>query len=152
MNILYLLAFTAGAAIALQATMNAQLGVLLKNSMLGTSIAFLVAFIFTVSAMFSNSNQFPNIIDIKAVPTYLWFTGGMLSAFGVGVFYYLIPKIGVGSMMSFALAGQILFAMLISHFGWFNFPEKPINFEKLVGAALLIISVLLINLESGYAH
>jgi transporter family-2 protein len=152
MNILYLLAFIAGGAIAIQATMNAQLGVLLKNSMMGTSIAFFVAFTFTVTVMLTSNKTNATLADIKTVPIYLWITGGALSAFGVGVFYYLIPKIGVGSMMSFALAGQILFAMLISHLGWFNFPEKPINLIKLAGAGLLIVSVLLINMESTHAH
>ena len=41
MSYLSLYALAAGAAIALQATMNAQLGVLLKSSITATSIAFL---------------------------------------------------------------------------------------------------------------
>ena len=152
MSILSFLALAAGAAIAIQATMNAQLGVLLKSSMMGTSIAFLFSFIFTVSAMVLSAKQYPDLTEIKAVPLYLWFTGGALSAFGVGLFYYLIPKMGIGSMMSYALSGQILIAILASHLGWFDLPVKPINTFKVTGAALLIIGVLLINWESSYAH
>jgi len=149
---LSLLALVAGAAIAIQATMNAQLGVLLKNSMMGTTIAFLFSFIFTISAMLLSARNYPNLAEVKLVPLYLWFTGGALSAFGVGMFYYLIPKMGVGPMMSFALSGQILIAIIASHLGWFNLPIKPINTFKIIGAILLIGGVLLINWESSYAH
>ena len=146
------LALLAGAAIAVQATMNAQLGVLLRSSMMGTSIAFLVSLIFTVSAMILSAKQYPNLTEIKSVPLYLWFTGGALSAFGVGMFYYLIPKMGVGSMMSYALSGQILIAIIASHLGWFDLPIKPLSAVKVMGAVLLIIGVLLINWESRYAY
>ena len=152
MNILSLLALAAGAAIAIQATMNAQLGVLLKSSMMGTSIAFLFSLLFTVSAMLLSVKQYPNLTEVRSVPFYLWFTGGALSAFGVGMFYYLIPKMGLGSMMSYALSGQILIAIIASHLGWFDLPVKPINIFKFMGAVLLISGVILINWESSYAH
>ena len=147
MNVLSLLAMGAGAAITVQATMNAQLGVLLKSSMLGTSIAFLFSCVFTILAMMLWSKQYPQLTDMKAVPLYLWFSGGALSAFGVGMFYYLIPKMGVASMMSYALSGQIIVATIISHFGWFDLPLKPINLLKISGIIALIVSVLLINWE-----
>ena len=152
MTYLSFLALAAGAAIAIQATMNSQLGVLLKSSMMGTTIAFLFSLIFTISAMLISAKNYPNFDEVKSVPLYLWFTGGALSAFGVGMFYYLIPKMGVGSMMSYALSGQILIAIIASHLGWFDLPVKPINTVKISGVILLIAGVLLINWESSYAH
>ena len=151
MGLFSLFAFSAGAAIAIQALMNAKLSVLLKNTMMATSIAFLVSFIFAMLAMAVFSKHYPTISEIKSVPTYLWFTGGILSAFGVGVFYFLIPKMGVSSMVSFALSGQILVAMTASHFGWFELPIKTINMEKFIGAILLIAGVLLVNWEKSNA-
>jgi transporter family-2 protein len=149
---LSILALAAGAAIAIQATMNAHLGVLLKSSMLATSIAFLFSCVFTVSAMILTTKQYPHMTEIKSVPVYLWFSGGVLSAFGVGMFYYLIPKMGVGSMMPYALSGQILIAMIASHFGWFDLPVTPINSLKMTGVILLIAGMILLNWESSYAH
>ncbi|BFM22132.1 DMT family transporter [Gilvimarinus japonicus] len=146
------LALVAGAAIAIQATMNAQLGVLLKSTMLGTGVAFLFSCVFTVLVMVLSTKQYPQIADIKSVPLYLWFSGGALSAFGVGIFYYLIPKMGVGSMMSYALSGQILIAVIASHFGWFNLPVKPLDAIKVFGVISLIIGVLLINWGAGNAY
>jgi transporter family-2 protein len=157
MSYFSLLAVAAGAAIAIQASMNAKLGVLLKSAMMGTSIAFFVSCVFAVSAMVISAmvfstKQVPQMADIKSVPVYLWLSGGALSAFGVGMFYYLIPKMGVGSMMSYALSGQIIIAIVASHFGWFELPVKPITSLKLAGAFSLVAGVLLLNWEPSYAH
>jgi len=49
-----------------------------------------------LSAILFSTKKVPQMADIKSVPVYLWFSGGALSAFGVGMFYYLIPKMGGG--------------------------------------------------------
>ena len=147
MSHLWLLALMGGAAIATQASMNASLGVLLKSSLIGTTIAFILSGLFTLVAVLISTKHYPQTEAIRSVPLYLWFTGSLLSAFGVAVFYYLIPKMGVGPVMTYALAGQIFIAILTSHFGWFSLPIKPINAVKLVGMVALIAGILLINRE-----
>lgn len=144
MGYLSLLALTAGAAIAVQASMNAQLGVLLRNSLLGTSVAFATSFLLSLLAVVVSTRQYPQMESIQAVPFYLWF-GGVLSAFGVGIFYFLIPRMGVGPMMSYALTGQILVAVAASHFGWFDLPAKPVNPARALGVSALVVGILLIN-------
>ncbi|GAB3024423.1 DMT family transporter [Bowmanella dokdonensis] len=143
-NLLGILALLAWAAIAAQASMNAQLGVLLRNSTLATAIAFAGSMLVTLLALLLSQRPFPRGDEWLAVPPYLWF-GGALSALGVGLFYYLIPKMGVGPMMSFALTGQILVAMLASHYGWFGLPVRSVDALKLLGIAALLAGILLIN-------
>ena len=139
-----ILAVLAGAAIAFQAGMNARLGVILKNPLLATGIAFLFACFFTVLFMLLSNRQLPVYADFKAVPGYLWF-GGILSAFGVGSYYYLIPKMGVGSMMSYALTGQLILAVIAGHFGWFEQPVKPITLKVVLGVLAMAWGIVLIN-------
>lgn len=145
-----LCAFAAGAAIAIQATMNAKLGVLLRNPLLGTGVAFLFACIFTVLTILVSTRDYPPLANFKAVPFYLWFSGGALAAFGVAMFYYLIPRMGVGPMMSYALTGQLLLATLASHWGWLGLPVSAINGSKMVGTMMLIAGMFLINWGAGY--
>ena len=145
------LAVLAGAAIAVQAAMNARLGVLLKNSVLATGIAFLLACLFTLAFLLVSSRQMPLVAEIKAVPNYLWF-GGILSAFGVGCFYYLIPKMGVGNMMSFALSGQLVLAVIAGHFGWFEQPVQPINIRIVSGLFAMVAGIVLINAGAQDGH
>ena len=150
MGLFPLLALAAGAAIAIQAAMNAKLGLLVKNALLGSSIAFFIACLSSLLVITVTASQLPRLDEIRAVPLYLWFCGGMLAAFGVGAFYYLIPKLGVGAMMSYALAGQIITANIISHFGWFNLPQKTIDIKLSIGVLLFIAGIILIN--GGFSH
>lgn len=147
MNNLFLplIALLAGAAIATQASLNAQLGVIVKNSMFATAVAFFSSFVFTLIAFMVIAGDVPDAASMRAVPLHLWFVGGILSTFGVGVFYWLIPKMGVGPMISFALTGQLLLAMIAGHFGWFKLPVTPLTLPKLLGATLLILGIVLTN-------
>ncbi|MDU0352678.1 DMT family transporter [Paraglaciecola aquimarina] len=149
MLVFALLAVLAGAAIALQASMNAQLGMLLKSSMLATSIAFMVSFGFAVLVTIATTHRYPQLSDLGNVPFYLWFSGGALAAFGVGMFYFLIPKMGVGAVMSFALTGQLCVAIFASHFGWFELPIKQLDWFKCIGLLMLVSGVFLINWHSA---
>lgn len=141
------LAILAGAAIALQSALNSQLGMLLKSPLMASSIAFILSGIFSFSALLLLKTPSITLTTVEEIPFYLWFTGSIFSAFGVSMFFYLAPKIGLGSLMSFALGGQIIMAIIISHFGWFNLPIKPLTFTKVFGVITLIMSITLINYE-----
>lgn len=150
MSSLAILALLAGSCIALQAAMNAKLGLLLNNSWLATSYAFLTSFLLVsivllavnAKATADNLTSLPQL----NVPWYLWFSS-VLSVLGVGSMYWLIPKMGVGNLMSYALAGQLIVAMLISHYGLFDSPQKLISGSKALGSVLLILAIVLINKE-----
>lgn len=142
-----LFALSAGAAIATQVSLNARLGVLLDNALLGTAIAFACSSIFTLIAVVVSTRHYPQAEAIRSIPIYLWFSGSILSAFGVAAFYYLVPKMGVGPMMSYALTGQILIAIIASHFGWLDLPTQPVTAVRFTGITAMIIGIVLINLE-----
>ena len=157
MNVLVILAFFAGACIAIQAAMNAQLGQVLNNSLLATSYAFFSSFtlVAAITLYYSLSIQVETqqktlMISvsemINQVPWFLWMSC-IFSVIGVASFYFLIPKMGVGNVMSYALAGQIIVAMVISHFGLFESPLKEISITKLVGTLCFILGIILINKE-----
>jgi len=147
MNSYSIFALSSGAAIAIQAAMNAQLGSLLKNPLLATFVAFSSSIVFTLLAVVIYTRAYPSIEIMKSIPKYLWFSGGILSAFGISVFYYLIPKMGIGSMMSFALTGQLIVAVIAGHYGWFDLPVKQLSLGKVLGVATLIVGITLVNKE-----
>lgn len=143
--LLSLLAFTGGAAIAAQAAMNAQLGVMLGNTLLATLVAFVAGLLFSVINIVLFSKELPSMQTAGQVPYYLWFSGGILSAFAITAFYWLIPKMGVAALISTALTGQLLFSLLAGHFAWFNFPMTPFTVWKLMGSLCLLLGMVLIN-------
>src|SRR5690554_8061999 len=118
MNYPGLLALIAGAAIATQASMNARLGVILHSSLLGTAVAFAFSCLFTLVAAALLTTDYPSAGEVRSVPPYLWFSGGALAALGVGVFYYVVPKVGIVVVMGYALSGELLVALTAGHFGW----------------------------------
>lgn len=148
MNTLSLLAFLSGSAIAIQACMNAQLGILLKAPVLAACIAFCSSLLFTSIMAFCWVKEWPTFHMLKVIPYYLWFSGGLLSAVAISGFYYLIPRMGVGVMMTFALSGQLVVAMIVGHFAWFGTPAQPITIYKITGMTALMLGVWLINKES----
>lgn len=150
MNYLPLLAIVAGAAISLQAALNTRLAVLLQDTLLATGIAFMVGCILCLMIVAVSGKFDLTSVNIQIVPTYLWFIGGALGAFGVGLLYFLIPKIGIGDMTVYSLAGQLLVATTTSHFGWFDLPVNPISLQKIIGIAALFMGVILIN--GGKVH
>lgn len=140
-----LLAFFAGVAIAVQASLSAQLGVLLRNPLFAAASVFLFSFIFTLVLFFFSVKETPEISNIKSVPKYLWFSGGLLSALSLGTVYWLIPKVGASPIISSVLSGQLALALIAGHFGWFQLPETPITHTKVIGALMLILGVVFIN-------
>lgn len=139
-----LYALLAGTLIALQASVNAQLGVLLKSSVIATSVAFLLSAVISFTAIVVTSQSLPPVKTMVSIPAYFWM-GGIVSALGVGLCYYLIPLMGVGSMMSYALTGQLITAMVIAHFGLFGSVEIPLTYSKLLGALAMMVGIILIN-------
>ena len=159
-----LLAVLAGMLISVQAALNARLGVLLQNPLLATTIALGVAFVMCLTLSLSTltslslghslgNSQRLFIHDVTAiVPPYLWFTGGLLSAMGVGLLYFLIPKIGMSTMTVMSLSGQLAIASIAGHFGWFDLPETPFTLQKTIGFILLLSGVVLVSGETFHAH
>lgn len=142
-----LLALLAGAAIAVQAGLNASLGKQLGNPLFATVVAFGAGLGFTLLATLAVVRQLPDADVLQTVPLYLWFASGLLSASALVSLYWLIPRMGLGVTMSFVLTGQLLAALLAGHNGWFHLPVAPLTPTKLAGAAALLAGVVMLNGE-----
>jgi transporter family-2 protein len=151
MSYLPLLAIFAGFAISLQVALNARLGVLLQNTLLGTGIAFMVGCLLCLTLVAVSGKFDLKATSLQTIPVYLWFTGGALGALGVGLLYFLIPQLGIGPMTVYSLTGQLLIATAASHFGWFDLPQSPVTLQKLIGFFALFTGVVLVNGENIYA-
>lgn len=138
------LAALAGALIAVQAGMNAQLGVLLHSPLRASGVAFSVSALVTLLLLLCTDSAPQPLSGNRAIPAWLWL-GGLFSASGVGLFYYLIPRMGAGAMMSIALTSQLCVAMTLSHFGWFGLPQTPLDTTRAVGLGALLSGVYLVN-------
>jgi transporter family-2 protein len=138
-------AFGVGVLIVLQGSLNAQLGVRLDNALVASSISLLVSASLAILVLLLAKGNLAILEKIQTIPLYLLFLGGVLSFLAVASFYYVIPRIGISTTVAFGLSGQLIFAGLASHFGWFGLPLEPITLKRILGIALMIFSVTLIK-------
>jgi len=142
---LFLLSFSVGILVVIQGGINARLGVLLNNTLLATSAALVISASFTLIAVLVTVRELPSLEQVKLIPSYMWFTGGALSFLAVTLFYYTIPRIGISTAVIFGLSGQIIFAAIAGHFGWFGMPIEPVTIKKVMGIMVLTLGIILIK-------
>ncbi|WP_306014276.1 MULTISPECIES: DMT family transporter [unclassified Allomuricauda] len=140
-----LLAFIGGVFLAMQGGLNAQLGVQLKNPLLASLTAFFFSVIFALLAVLLTVKNIPKTSLLLSIPKYLWFTGALFSVIGIGLYYYTIPKLGISTMISLGLFGQLIFSAVAGHFGWFGLPQEPMVMKKTLGLLAMTVGILLIT-------
>jgi len=138
------IALLIGGLLAVQGSINSQLGGILKNPLQAAFVSF---FIGTLTLFVLNvlmRTELPTKAVIVEIPIYL-FIGGIVGAIYVSSAIILIPKIGVATMLGASIGGQMIVASIIDHFGFFNLAVHPISMGRILGIVLLIIGVFLIQ-------
>ena len=138
----HLMAALVGAGITIQVGMNATVRMTIGSPILAAIVNFVVGLAALVLlAVASGARVVPG--SVGAVPAWAWF-GGLLGATYVAATTVLGPKLGAASFLALTLAGQMLAALLVDHYGVIGFPQSPLTPTRLLGTALLVVGVLLI--------
>jgi transporter family-2 protein len=138
----HLMAALVGAGITIQVGMNATVRMTIGSPILAAIVNFVVGLTALVLlAVASGARLVPG--SVAAVPAWAWF-GGLLGATYVAATTVLGPKLGAASFLALTLAGQMVAALLVDHFGVIGFPQSPLTPTRLLGTALLVVGVLLI--------
>lgn len=138
-----LLVFIAGAMVALQAPTNAILAKAGGSPVLAALISFIVGTIALFIAWLGSGNR-PGTPAFAGLPWYAWI-GGLYGAVFVAVAAYAAPKIGVASLITIGIAGQIAMALLLDHLGALGLAREPINIGRVAGALLVLAGVVLVR-------
>jgi len=135
-TIYLVLAFTMGLIMSIYLPMNSSVAKYIGSSITANVIFFIVALL-TSALIFLLSGQFNTISHLKDVPAFLY-SAGFVSAFVVLGTTFLIPHIGARKFFILLITGQILMAIVVSHFGILESPKDPINMQKMIGAVLVL--------------
>lgn len=138
------IALGAGCVIAVQAAVNSRLGRELGNPALATLASFATGTVLMVLYCLVVRTQVPPSAALLRIPVWAWF-GGVLGAFYVGAVILTTPKLGVGSMVGLTVAGQMVMALILDHFGLLGLERHPVSPGRLLGMALLIAGVVLLK-------
>ena len=85
-----------------------------------------------------------NILSAFSVPQWQ-LTGALLGAVYVFAMVLVVPKIGVGSALIAAIAGQMLMSTLIDHFNVFGGKQVLIDWKRVGALILLGFAIYLFN-------
>lgn len=142
---LYLLAFSGGIFLAIQAGFNSRLSAILKEPVVASVSTSVFSILFAGAFMVLAGKELPTVQQVRQIPWYLWGIGGFFSVLGISLYFYTIPRLGISRMVALGLCGQLLFAFVAGTFGWLNLPEEPLTLKRLLGAVTMVIGIILIN-------
>jgi transporter family-2 protein len=138
-----LLAMLAGAGLALQAPMNALLARPLGSALSAALVSFVVGSLaLMVLAALAGGR-----VDggaLRSLPWYAWL-GGCFGAAFVAVAAFGVPRIGVGALLTAAVAGQVVAAVALDQIGALGLDRHPVSALRFAGLALVIGGVILVE-------
>ena len=86
----------------------------------------------------------PQVAALVAAPWWAW-TGGCLGAFFVLSSLVLAPKLGAAAFVATTIVGTMAASLVIDHFGLIVFRPQPVTILRLVGAALVVAGMIMIQ-------
>jgi transporter family-2 protein len=137
------LALIAGVLVAIQAPTNAILAKASGSPVVAAFISFVVGTA-ALGVLVAASSGRVLAPELRHVPWYAW-VGGLYGAIFVAVAAFAAPRIGVGVLLTAAIAGQLLAAIILDHYGFFGLPRQPVNFTRIAGVALVLAGAALVR-------
>lgn len=141
---LLLLSMVLGVVLTVHLAMNGVVGVAIGNPRVGNAVFWCIGAAMALIIGFSGwqSGALSNIAQVHPI----LLTAGAMGASLVFGIAYLIPRVGAGPFTYALLAGQIVSAMLLSHYGWLGSPKEPVTPMGIAGVVMLVIGIILTRL------
>jgi len=143
------IAALAGAGLAVQSGTNAVLGRMLGHPMWASFWQFAAGTVLMVAIMVLLRVPAPAFAATAAAgPWWVWI-GFATGSFFVVAALGLAPVIGVGGFIASLVAGQMVASLVIDHFGLVGLQVRPVTLARVIGAALIVAGVVLIQVPRG---
>lgn len=142
----YLVTALIGAALAVQVGLNAVMRGHVGSAGAAALINFLVGTAALAIAMLLTRTPFPSGTQLAGAPWWAWLAGLSGAAY-VAASAVVGPMIGGAAFVALIVAGQMVCSMTLDHFGVLGFPERPVDVARVLGAALVVLGVVLLTRE-----
>jgi len=139
-----LMAFLAGAVLPFQATSNGAVGKAFGHPLWGALVSLTVSALVLLPLIWFLKVPAPRIGIALQAPWWVWI-GGVLGAVYVGSAAAFSPKLGAGGFIVLVVAGQMIAAVVVDHFGLMGLTPRPVNLARLAGVALILAGALFIQ-------
>lgn len=142
MVLVFVFMLAGGALRSVEAGCQNSLKLALHNVFLCGVISYAVALtgvglIFAVVLALSPHRNWPSRADLKAMPRWAPF-GGLTGGAAIFAMITVASSVGVSTFNALIIAGQMLLATAMDHYGVMGFPRRPLTVQRLAGCVLLI--------------
>ena len=135
------LALLIGIAMTIQTAINSQLSERLYSPLQAGLLSFLMGTIVLACLVYFQSAPKPSLNLLMQLPWYLWI-GGCLGVYAISMSIYTAPKLSFLTFSGIVIFGQIVMSMLLDQWGWLGAEKVTVNWQRLIGAVLILIGVI----------
>lgn len=144
------MAFMAGVVLPFQATSNGAVGKALGHPLWGAIVSLAVSTLVLLPLLWVLKVPAPRLANALQGPWWLWI-GGVLGAVYVTSAAAFAPKLGAGGFIVLVVAGQMIAAVIVDHFGLMGLTPRPVTLARFAGVALILIGAVLIQYTGSAA-
>jgi transporter family-2 protein len=140
-----LLAVSAGVSLVVQQALNTNLRAALGSAAWSGFVSYLVGVICMAVLALAMGDPIPSASVQARIPWWGW-SGGLFGAIFIAFAILLIPRLGAATFFALLVTGQMLASLAFDHFGLLGVPVQPASLVRLLGAAFLILGVVLVRM------
>lgn len=133
----------AGATLAVQVGLNATMREHMGSPMAAAFVNFAVGTVFLLAAVLLGRGSLGTITGVASAPWWAW-GAGILGGLYVAASAAFGPLIGGATFLALIVAGQMVAALALDHYGWLGFPVRPLDFARAAGALLVVGGMFLL--------
>ena len=142
--LLYALALGGGISVATQQVLNGSLREALGSPAWAGLVSYAGGLLTMIVAVIALAEPVPSLRVMAGVPWWAW-SGGLFGGIFILLAIMLLPSLGAATLFALVIAGQVLAAVTLDHFGVLGLTPHPISTARMAGAVLLIAGVFLIR-------
>lgn len=137
----YAMTLFLGVVLTVHLAMNGMVGAAIGNPRVANALFWVIGAVTAVVVGFTGWK--PGALSGLGQVNPLLLLAGVMGALLVFAIAKTVPEVGAGPFFVLLLAGQVISAMIVSHFGWFGSPVAPITPLHAAGAAVMLVGVWL---------
>ena len=139
-----LITLAMGLLVPFQTAANSRLRQVVGPAYVSTLVSFSVSTLaLLLVSLLSGSPLVPTGEMLTEAPWWSWFAG-LVAVVTITIAIHLFKEIGPLQAVIIPMFSQLIFSLLIDHFGWFGANVIPLDAKRIIGSLLLIAGVTLV--------
>ena len=140
----FIFALIAGVAVTAQAGSSSQLKQSLRDPIIALAANYLLGILCVALVILVSRSPLPEASRLSSAPWWAWAGGALGVLYGLSV-VFLAHRMGAAPLIATVVTGQLVFSVVVDHFGWIGFEMHRANSLRLVGCGLILGGLVLLG-------